>query len=171
MSRKEGESVERSFVIEENECEDLEKVICWDHRPASKDAKAQMISIGTATWNWFTLRSLKLVGQFVCLQSFYEQLLLVHKVSQDRTLCSGIRRLPWHNDIVSIGIVNLDVHRSPRCTGDWGRPICTGSNGDDTVLITVLLMCKNALWWSISPATETNALCSAVPPLVTMRSV
>lgn len=43
----------------------------------------------------------------------------VYKVSNDGALSGGVWRLPWHNDIISVGIMDLDVHRSPRCLRDW----------------------------------------------------
>lgn len=102
-------------------------------------------------------------------------LLLVHKVSQDGSLGGGVRWLPWHNDVVPVGIVDLDVHRSTGGVGNRGRTIYIQSQSKKG---------QSHQWahWSLggrrtvcsqvaSPETDTKALCSAVPPLVTMRSV
>lgn len=72
-----------------------------------------------------------------------------------------------------------EVHGSTRGIGNRGRTIYTGNDRetwfDSTLQLLFFGRGRGALEepaiWHHSPATETKALCSAMPPLVTMRSV
>lgn len=86
-----------------------------------------------STW-WLTVVCLY-VGELIYLWCSCHYLLLVHKVSQDWSLCGGVWGLPWHNDIVSVSVMDRDVHGGTRCIGNWGRTICTRRQHSGIVVI------------------------------------
>jgi hypothetical protein len=51
---------------------------------------------------------------------------LVNEVANDRALSSGVGWFPSHDDIVSVGIMALQVHGCPRSPCDQWVSICGG---------------------------------------------
>lgn len=97
-----------------------------------------------STW-WLTVACLY-VGELIYLWCSCHYLLLVHKVSQDWSLCGGVWGLPWHNDIVSVRVMDRDVHGRTRCVGDWGRTVYT--RRQHSGMISITLYSRNGVKWS-----------------------
>lgn len=89
-----------------------------------------------STW-WLTVVCLY-VGELIYLWCSCHYLLLVHKVSQDWSLCGGVWGHPWHNDIVSVSVMDRDVHGGTRCIGDWGRTIYTRRQHSGIIVVITL---------------------------------